>query len=342
MLLRRPDWRRPAACKFWWCRLPAKPAAKPIVTSVTAPAHLRQSEQFGLEVSIDSTVNQVVGVRVLAGSAVAYEGSLQLRVGTNPFVLPMTAGAPGFAQYRVQIIPLAANDTFYQNNELAAFSQIAGPPRVLLVKNPPAARRGGRVARVDRGPGRGQHPGGCGGPDRAALRAAGAVGVCLGHPGRCAGAGSHPAPDGAIQTYVRDLGGGLVAVGGPSGVSGWGAITRRRWRHAAGGDADQGPEAPAAADHGVYHRQVGQHVGDLGRRNQGGAGQRSGHSLARPAGPNRQGGRDRVRRQRLMGGADHQPGAARCHRQRHRHHPRQRRHRHPGRGAGGGAGAAGR
>lgn len=194
-----------------------------IVTGVTAPAHLRQSEQFGLEVTVESTINQVVGVRVLAGAAVAYEGSLQLRVGANPYVLPLTAGAPGFAQYRVQIIPLAASDTYYQNNELAAFSQIAGPPRVLLVKN--------------------SHP--RDGVDESRELIAGLAAANIqadvvdptGLPSELPALSAYvsvilvdvPAQDltqrqmNAVQTYVRDLGGGLVAVGGPSsfGVGGY-------------------------------------------------------------------------------------------------------------------------
>ncbi len=200
---------------------PSGPEA--IITSVTAPAHLRQSEQFGLEVTINSTIDQVVGVRVLAGSAVAYDGSLQLRRGANPYVLPLTAGAPGFAQYRVQIIPLASNDTFYQNNELAAFSQIAGPPRVLLVKNP-APRDGIDESREL----------------IAGLAAANIQADVVdptGLPSELPALSAYlsvilvdvPAPEltqrqmNAVQTYVRDLGGGLVAVGGPSsyGVGGY-------------------------------------------------------------------------------------------------------------------------
>jgi Ca-activated chloride channel family protein len=194
-----------------------------IVTSVTAPAHLRQSEQFGLEVTVDSTIDQAVGVRVLAGPAVAYEGSLQLRRGTNPYVLPMTAGAPGFAQYRVQIVPLPANDTFYQNNELAAFSQIAGPPRVLLVKNPRPRDGVDESRELIAG--------------LAAANIQADVADPSGLPSELPALSAYvsvilvdvPANDlssrqmSAIQTYVRDLGGGLVAVGGPSsyGVGGY-------------------------------------------------------------------------------------------------------------------------
>src|SRR5579859_4332442 len=194
-----------------------------IVTNVTAPAHLRQSEQFGLEVTIESTINQSVGVRVLAGSAVAYQGTLQLRRGTNPFVLPMTAGAPGFAQYRVQIVPLAANDTFYQNNELAAFSQIAGPPRVLLVKNPQPRDGVDEARELIAG--------------LAAANIQADVVDPTGLPSELPALSAYvsvilvdvPASQltqrqmTAVQTYVRDLGGGLVAVGGPSsyGVGGY-------------------------------------------------------------------------------------------------------------------------
>ncbi len=201
----------------------AQSGAEAVVTTVTAPANLREGEQFGLEVTIDSTVDQRVGVRVLAGTTVVYEGVLELRRGTNPYVLPLTAGAPGFAEYRVQIIPLAGSDVFYQNNELAAFAQIAGPPRVLLVENP-EPRDGVDEAR-----------------ELAAALAAANILVDVveptGLPSELAELSEYVSvilvdvPAGqlsqrqmaAIQSYVRDLGGGLLAVGGPSsyGVGGY-------------------------------------------------------------------------------------------------------------------------
>jgi uncharacterized membrane protein len=201
----------------------AQGGAEAMVTAVNAPAHLREGEQFGLEVTIDSTLDQVVGVRVLAGAEVAYEGTLQLRRGANAFTLPLIAGSPGFAVYRVQIIPASGNDTFYQNNELAAFTQIAGPPRVLLVQNP-NPRDGIDQAREL----------------IAALTAASLLAdvvIPSGLPTEFAALSEYasvilvdvPARDlsarqmTALQTYVRDLGGGLVAVGGPAsyGVGGY-------------------------------------------------------------------------------------------------------------------------
>ncbi len=194
-----------------------------IVDNVSAPAHLRQGEQFGLEITLESSADQTVGLRVLAGEAVAYEGTLQLRRGLHGYVVPLTAGAPRFTAYRVQIIPLTTGDTFYQNNELAAFSQIAGPPRVLLVKNPAprddinesqelVAALAAASLLVDV-----VNPNGLP-SDLADLSEYVSV-VLVDVPAR----DLSPRQQTALQTYVRDLGGGLVVVGGPSsyGVGGY-------------------------------------------------------------------------------------------------------------------------
>ena len=191
------------------------------VSAVTAPAHLRQGEQFSLNVAVDSTVDQSAGVRVWAGDTVAYTGQLTLRKGVNRFELPLTAGAPGFASYRVEISP--ASDAVYQNNELATFAQIAGPPKVLLVKNPAprdnvdeskelaaALTASNMLVQV-------VTPSGL--PSELdSLSAYGSV-VLVDVPAR----DLSPRQMTALQTYVRDLGGGLVAVGGPTsfGVGGY-------------------------------------------------------------------------------------------------------------------------
>ncbi len=197
------------------------------ITAVEAPPRLRQGEQFGLKLTVESTISQRVGVRVLADAAIAYEGTLDLAKGTNHFELPLSAGQPGFANYRVQIIP--AQDALYQNNEMAAFSQIAGPPKVLVVKNPtPRDTLPGTTPR----------------DETKELTAALAASNILADVTDAAGLPSElpslsayasviladvpaaqlsPRQMTALQTYVRDLGGGLVAVGGPSayGVGGY-------------------------------------------------------------------------------------------------------------------------
>lgn len=194
-----------------------------LITSVKAPTRLRQGEEFALEVTIESTHNQSVGIRVLAGDDVAYEGQLELRRGPNAFSLPLRAGAPGFASYRVQITPAQDTDTFYQNNELAAFSQIEGPARLLMVTNPDPrddvegyqelleALRASGVQVATALP----HEL----PSELPLLAEYASVILVDVPARAFSQRQML----AIETYVRDLGGGLVAVGGPTsyGVGGY-------------------------------------------------------------------------------------------------------------------------
>lgn len=198
-------------------------SAEAILTSVRAPSRLRTDEEFSLEVSIESTREQTVGVRVLAGATIAYEGALKLNKGINNLTLPLVAGTPGFAAYRVQISPVAEGDTFYQNNELSAFSQIEGPPKVLVVINPTprdaidgskellqALQDSNILAEV-------VPPTGL--PSELALLAEYASVILVDVPARDLTQRQMT----AVQTYVRDLGGGLVVVGGPSayGVGGY-------------------------------------------------------------------------------------------------------------------------
>lgn len=197
--------------------------AEALLTSVQAPSRLRPGEEFGLSVRIESTLPQTVGVRVLAGNAIAYEGQVELRRGTNNLTLPLKAGQPGFTSYRVQITAANEADTFYQNNELSAFTQVTGPPRLLLINNP-AARDGiqgdaeilaalqatGLTVDV-RGPE--------GLPTDLPSLAEYASVILVDVPARSL---TQRQMD-AVETYVRDLGGGLIAVGGPTsfGVGGY-------------------------------------------------------------------------------------------------------------------------
>ncbi len=205
----------------------AQPGEEAWITAVDAPGHLRPGEQFDLSVSIQATDPVRATLRVLAGDQIVYARDHDLRRGLQTFSLPLGAGAPGFVRYRVQISP--EQDGFYQNNRLDAFSQVEGPPRVLIVA--PAAGE--------------SLPGGGTRPDEhsALMRALQASGfsVELVTPGLLPsdlpGLARYnsvvlvdvPAPllgtsqMESLQSYVRDLGGGLVAVGGPTsfGVGGY-------------------------------------------------------------------------------------------------------------------------
>jgi uncharacterized membrane protein len=195
-----------------------------MLTAVAAPTRLTQGDRFDLTVTVDSREGApqsgpyLALLRVLGEGGLAYEESVSLARGENRFTIPLQAGEQGFARYRVQVVP--ADDGFYQNNELAAYTEIVGPPQVLLVSPPVQMDADGNAL-----------------PDESdqmalALLASGMlverttatllpadlptlsdyaaivlVDVNAKH--------LTPRKMAALQTYVRDLGGGLVAVGGP-------------------------------------------------------------------------------------------------------------------------------
>lgn len=193
-----------------------------ILTRVAAPPALRQNESFDLNITIESSLSQRLGLRVFGGAQVVYEGALDVRNGTHSYTIPLKAGAPGFVSFRAQIIPPADGDTFYQNNELAAFSQVKGPPRVLVVtgENDKDGDEGWqlvealRAANIDLDR---LSPAGL--PSELARLADYASIVLVDVPARELA----PRQQVALQQYVRDLGGGLLVIGGPRsyGVGGY-------------------------------------------------------------------------------------------------------------------------
>ncbi len=195
--------------------LPAGPEV--LVTGLDVPTRLNEGQSFDLVVTLESSVEAAALLRVIGAGRVLVEQTVSLVEGPNRFSFTLTAGEAGLTSFRVQIIP-AGDDVFYQNNELSAFSQIVGPPRVLIVsgdEREPVNLAQALLAQdfsVD------QVAAGSLPLDLATLSAYQSV-VLVNVPASDLG------PRGmlTLQTYVRDLGGGLVVVGGPNayGVGGY-------------------------------------------------------------------------------------------------------------------------
>lgn len=204
-----------------------KTGTEAMITNVDAPTNLRPGEQFELNVSVNANEPVNAVLRVLAGDEILYEKNHELRRGTQTFSLPLTAGESGFVSYQVQIVP--DKDTFYQNNRLDTFSQVEGPPRILMVTMPPGDKLTGGETRPDEFT-----------PLQQILQSAGFQ-VDVIQPGFFPLDMSTLAQYNSVvlvdvparqfsqkqmeilRSYVRDLGGGLVAVGGPTsyGVGGY-------------------------------------------------------------------------------------------------------------------------
>jgi len=213
--------------ELWAVPLAAGGGPEVLLTEVDLPPNLRQGETFQLQIGAAASGPARAGVRVFAGKSLVYQGELELGPGEERFSLPLTAGEPGFYIYEVQLDPEA--DGFYQNNRLAAFTQVEGPPLVLVVA-PPAGealfsgetrpdeaaqlRQALQAAQIQvQAATPAELP-----PDAAGLLPYSAV-VLVDVPARSLS----PRQMEAVQAYVRDLGGGLLAVGGPTsfGVGGY-------------------------------------------------------------------------------------------------------------------------
>lgn len=186
------------------------------ISDLRAPGHVRKGQTVNLEVVVEASRAQPAMLRIRAGGTIVAEQAVQLAAGRQTFRFPLKAEGEGFVRYSAEID--ARGDGRKQNNEAGALVDVQGEPRVLLVEGTPgdagnlqaalaAARMNPRVVAAQAMP-----------STLAELGSYDAVVLANVH------AGALPAR--VMQTlpaYVRDLGRGLVMVGGDRtfGVGGY-------------------------------------------------------------------------------------------------------------------------
>ncbi len=185
------------------------PAPEVQVIDVRAPEEVGAGQEFDLSFTVRAEAATPATITISAGGAILFRTEASLNPGDNNYAVSLTADAAGFRDFEVRVDP-RDGDSFYQNNALATFSQIVGPPRVLLV-----ARNDGDGAALE-----------------SALTETGLEVERVQPDGLPIGIA--PLADyesvilsnipatllserrmEALASYVRDLGGGLVVVGGP-------------------------------------------------------------------------------------------------------------------------------
>jgi uncharacterized membrane protein len=188
-----------------------------LVADLQAPETVREGQDVELIASVESTVAQAATLRVFADQEVVVDRTVQLEAGSNQFRVTVPAEGQGFRRYRAQIEP--QQDARVQNNESAVLVQVQGPPRVLLVasdasdaENLRAALQAANVTAEISAPA--QVP-----TDLTSLTAYDAV-VLVNVAARDLPVQSVA----ALPVYVRELGRGLVMIGGDEsyGVGGYG------------------------------------------------------------------------------------------------------------------------
>jgi uncharacterized membrane protein len=187
-----------------------------LVAGVAVPPTAREGQALPVAVTLESGVEGPARVEVFADGNLVAADDVALPLGRSTFTVPVPAGEAGFRRIEARVT--APADTQPLNNRGAAFSEVEGPPRVLLV-----AGDAGRAA-----------------PLRAALEAA-RVRVSEVAPAQtpanpqdlrqfaavmlvdASAAEVAPAAQRALASYVRDQGGGLAMIGGAQsfGAGGW-------------------------------------------------------------------------------------------------------------------------
>ncbi len=188
-----------------------------LIASLEAPTHVREGQEIRLTATIESTVAQSARLRIFADQEVIVDQQQQLEVGLNRFSVAVPASTTGFQRYRAQIEPEI--DGRVQNNEAAVLVQVQGPPRVLLVEG-------------QRGDARNLHNALTAASVNAETVAPGDMPVDLAQLSNyeaviLVNVPARNLPAKAMTTlpgYVRDLGKGLMMIGGEEsfGVGGYG------------------------------------------------------------------------------------------------------------------------
>ncbi len=192
-----------------------------MLTEVRAPTRVVQGDLFNITVTAQSSHNMAAQLRVLSGGTIVYDEPVELRRGQTNHTIRLRATQQEFARYQVQLVP--ERDTYFQNNQLAAFTEIVGPPRVLLVaaaETETAVYEAGQLfeALIAAGLEVEQTPPAELPADLPGLSNYASV-VLANVSARTLTLRQMK----GLQSYVRDLGGGLVAVAGPNsfGVGGY-------------------------------------------------------------------------------------------------------------------------
>lgn len=101
------------------------------VDAVSVPSQLRAHERFSLGVSLHSTVNTSARLDLYRDRSLILSRQELVYAGDNHYAFAEAPLSPGFHSYRVQTTP--AVDSQPENNSGSAFTFVQGPPRILVI-----------------------------------------------------------------------------------------------------------------------------------------------------------------------------------------------------------------
>lgn len=178
-----------------------------LVRQVETPAFVRDGEKFSATINLEASQDTQARVHLLADGKLLASQDVNLTQGANNIVMPQEPLPTGFHLFRVQVE--ASADTYIQNNEGGSYTVVTGKPRILLIESESGETRFLAEALQSAGLEVDVRSTSTAIIDLPTLR--GYESVVL---------ANIPASDlstnqmQAINSYVQNLGGGLVVVGG--------------------------------------------------------------------------------------------------------------------------------
>lgn len=109
-----------------------EPSPEVQVSDVRVPGAVNAGQEFDLSLTVEAETATDATITVFASGDVIHREPVRLNEGANRYTLSLVAGGSGFRDFRVLVEPEGA-DGFFQNNQLSTFSQVVGPPRALLI-----------------------------------------------------------------------------------------------------------------------------------------------------------------------------------------------------------------
>jgi Mg-chelatase subunit ChlD len=179
------------------------------VREIAAPEMLAEGEAFDLKVIIDSTIDADAALRIFRNDSLVAERTVRLAsAGENVFMVPQRNEQRGFYTYRAEIEAIGS-DSFVQNNSREAFTIVEGRPRTLYVSGD--AQPSPAIVRVLA---EGNFDADVRNPAKLPSTLAGFQHFDLVIFDNVPASSLTPGQMKMVQSYVRDLGGGFIMIGG--------------------------------------------------------------------------------------------------------------------------------
>ncbi len=103
-----------------------------LIKTVEVPTRLKEGEFFDLKATLESTISTSGSVRIMVDNKILKEEEIEIGKGTSRLVWGLSAEKTGLHTYKVEVI--SSKDTQKENNLAQAIIQVEGVPRILVVE----------------------------------------------------------------------------------------------------------------------------------------------------------------------------------------------------------------